>query len=354
MTDSMTRAAAIRQSVRPGLVRRQVQRLWPGVLLCAVLAVLAYAIARWPQLNAVVPLSALTVGILLGAGIRLCVPLPAAVEPGIRWTMHWLLRAGIVLLGFRLVLGNLAAVGGAGLLLVLVGVVSTIGLALLLGRLLGLPDALSLLVGAGTGICGASAIVAVDAVIRAREQDVACAIALVTALGTVVMFGDPLIARATGMSEPVYAAWAGGSIHEVAQAVAAGFAFDHRAGVDVSLYKLSRVALLAPVCALIALWWRQRAGGDAASGRRRAPLPVFVLLFVAVVLLNSLVALPSAWRGHLDQLDSALLAAAMVATGLQTRLAAVLRLGWKPLLLVVVISVWLSGMALSGAIWIAG
>lgn len=348
---------------KPGLAGRsdrfdKLRAILPGLLLCIVLACASYAIASWPALNSVVPLSALTVGILVGVTLRLCVPMPAVVEPGIKWTLYYLLRAGIILLGFRLVLQDMLSVGFGGLALVLLAVASTITLSVIIGRTLGLPDTLSVLVGCGTGICGASAVVAVDGVIKGREEDVACAIAMVTVFGTIAMFAYPAIAHAIGLSEPAYAAWAGSSIHEVAQAVAAGFAFDSHAGVDASLFKLSRVAMLAPVCAVLAVWWRRRAQvtGEDASDQpgKRAPFPLFVLFFVLMVLVNSFIDLPTRVHGGLTTLDSALLAAAMVAMGLQTRLVSVLRLGWKPLFLGAVVALWISGLALSGALLITG
>ena len=323
----------------------------PGLLLCLGLAALSYVIAAWPALNTVVPLSALTVGILVGVVVRLCVPLPVACEPGVRWTLHYLLRAGIVLLGFRVVAQDLLSVGMGGLALVAVAVTSTIVLSVVLGRLLKLPDTLSVLVGCGTGICGASAVVAVDGVIRAREQDVACAIAMVTVFGTLAMFAYPSLAPYLGLSESAYSAWAGSSIHEVAQALAAGFAFDPAAGVQASLYKLSRVALLVPVCAVLALWWRRRVQvGD--RDFRSAPFPWFVVGFVLVVVLNSATPMPSALHDGLIRLDAALLSAAMVAMGLQTRLASVLGLGWRALALGLALAVWISAVALGGALLI--
>lgn len=353
MSDSMTDGAL----PTGGLAhfRRRAADIGPGLVLCAGLAGVSYVIAAWPALHAVVPLSALTVGILLGVILRLCVPLPAPCEPGIRWTLYWLLRSGIVLLGFQLVFQDMLSVGVGGLALVVVGVTSTIVLAIVVGRRLGLPDTLSTLVGCGTGICGASAVVAVDGVIRGREQDVACAVAMVTVFGTVAMFAYPVIAHGIGLSEPVYAAWAGSSIHEVAQAVAAGFAFDDQAGVGASLYKLSRVALLAPACAVLAFWWQRRRTADsgAESAGRRAPFPMFVLLFVAMVVCNSIVTLSTSLHHAIDELDSALLAAAMVAMGLQTRLVSVLRLGWRPLFLGAVVACWLCALALAGSWLIA-
>jgi len=330
-------------------------KILPGLLLCIVLAAVSYGVAAWPALNAVVPLSALTVGILLGVALRLLVRLPSVLEPGIGWTLHYLLRAGIILLGFRLVLQDVLSVGAGGLALVVAAVASTITLALVVGRALKLPDTLSLLVGSGTGICGASAVVAVDGVIRGRQADVACAIAMVTVFGTIAMFAYPAIAGALSLSEPVYAAWAGSSIHEVAQAVAAGFAFNDQAGVDASLYKLSRVALLAPVCGLLAVWVKQRSRqGSSDVPARRSPFPLFVLAFVAVVVLNSVIDLPPGVHSLFTGADAALLSAAMVAMGLTTRLAAVVRMGWRPLALGALVAVWISGLSLAGAALIAG
>lgn len=351
MTRKQTATNAFSRDAGP--VFSRLPAIVPGLVLCVALAALSYAVAAWPALNDIVPLSALTVGILIGVAVRLCVPVAGGVEPGIRWTLHYLLRAGIVLLGFRLVFQDMLTVGAGGLALVVLAVASTLVLAVVTGRALGLPDTLSVLVGSGTGICGASAVVAVDGVIRGREQNVACAIAVVTVFGTVAMFAFPVIAVRLGLSEGVYAAWAGSSIHEVAQAVAAGFAFDAQAGVEASLYKLSRVALLAPVCAILAFWWHRRAGGSGrAEAAERAPFPWFVVLFVVMVGLNSVLPLPAELRDGLVALDSALLAAAMVAMGLQTRLVAVARLGWRPLALGALVAVWISVLALGGAVLI--
>lgn len=354
MTTRTFTPSAVRAAPNTRAESARILAVLPGLSLCIGLAGLSYAVAAWPALNQRVPLSALTVGILVGVTLRLCVPLPATLEPGIRWTLHYLLRAGIVLLGFQLVLQDMLSVGRGGLALVALGVASTIALAVVIGRALDLPDTLSVLVGCGTGICGASAVVAVDGVIKGREQDVACAIAMVTVFGTVAMFAYPALAHAMGLSDSVYSIWAGGSIHEVAQAVAAGFAFDTQAGFDASLFKLSRVAMLAPVCALLALWWQRRRGADVGSdrGQQGAPFPMFVALFAVMVVVNSLTPLPVALHAGLAHVDSALLASAMVAMGLQTRLMSVLRLGWRPLFLGAAVALWISGLMLAGGLLI--
>lgn len=329
------------------------RQILPGLLLALAVTGIAQAIASWPALNAIVPLSALTVGIILGIVMRLCLPLPAWLDPGIGWTLFWLLRAGIVLLGFQVGLQNLASVGLAGLLLVIIGVVSTLFLAVALGRWLGLPDSLSALMGCGTGICGASAIVAANGVIRGREQDVACSVATITVLGTIAIFAYPALAHVMGLSNAVYGAWAGTSVHEVAQAVAAGFAYNQDAGVQTSLYKLARVAMLAPVCAGLAFWWQRRRSSQAGEVHGKAVFPKFVLLFVLVVLFNSAVELSDHIHNILVSLDTALLATAMSALGLKTRLSSILHLGWRPVLLGIVLTLWLAILSLAGGLLVA-
>ena len=330
-----------------------IARCLPGALLCAGLAGLSYGVASWPAINAVAPVSPLSLGILVGVLVRLILPLPDRVAPGIAWTLHYLLRAGIILLGTRLVIQDLLSVGAGGLALVLLAVASTLVLALVVGRLLGLGDTLSLLVGCGTGICGASAVVAADGILRARQAEVTCAIAMVTVFGTLSMLVYPILGRVMSLSTPVYGAWAGTSIHEVAQAVAAGFAVSDSAGTTASLFKLSRVALLLPVCAALVLWVKRGGAAQTTNERRRTPFPLFVLAFVGVVGLNSVLALPEGVHEALVNVDGALLAAAMVAMGLTTHLGAVRRLGWRALALAGLVTLWVSALALVGSLGLA-
>lgn len=325
----------------------------PGLLLCLVLAVVAYLAAHWPLLADHLALSPLTIGIVLGMVLRLCLTLPERCAPGLAWTMHYLLRAGIILLGFRLMLPELLSVGASGLLLVVLATLSTLVLGIGLGRLLGISPRLSVLLGCGTGVCGASAIVAVEGVVSARQEEIACAIALVTVFGLIAMFGYPAAAHALGLGTTGYAIWAGTSIHEVAQAVAAGFAYGDQAGATTTLYKLARVALLAPVCAGLALWWQARREAKRDENVRSGPpVPWFVMAFVLVVAGNSALSLPPAVLDLIHRTDGALLTAAMVATGLRTSPGAIASLGVRPVLLAGIISVWISALALGGALWL--
>jgi len=344
----MTISALTPSAIPTGWRQRLASSVMPGIVLCVALAGGCYLIAHWPALNQVVPISPLMLAIFVGIAIRLIVPGLAPFERGIGWTLHYALRAGIILLGFRLVFSDLVSVGPGGLTLIVMSVASTLGLTVVCGRWLKLPDSLSVLIATGTSICGASAVVAVDGVIGGREQDVACAVALATVFGTVVMFGDPLIAHAFGMTEAMFSAWAGTSVHEVAQAVAAGFAFGSHAGAQVSVYKLARVAMLVPLCGVMGIWWRRRApNAESTQGKPRFPL--FILLFLGVVVLNSLLPIGPAPRHDLVRLDGGLLTVAMVAMGLQTRIGPLLRLGWRPVVLALAATLWISGVSLTGA-----
>lgn len=327
--------------------RRVPSNSW-GLGLCSVLAIGCYALAQWPLLNNALPVSPLMLGVLCGVIVRLLFPRLDVFDPGIAWTLHYVLRAGVVLLGFRLALADIVSVGLAGMSFVVIAVVSTLMLTMALGRVLKLPDTLSILIATGTSICGASAVVAVDGVIKAREQDVVCSVALATAFGTVAMFAYPLIGHVLGLPEPVFAGWIGTSIHEVAQVVASGFTFGSGAAADASLFKLARVALLVPVCAVLGFWWRARRRSDKASGGRTR-FPLFILGFVVVVLVNSFLPIDDTTHGNLVQLDSALLAVAMVAMGLQTRVSMLVRLGWRPIVLGLVAALWIGLVGLSGA-----
>ncbi|NNC23231.1 putative sulfate exporter family transporter [Salinisphaera sp. USBA-960] len=324
-----------------------------GLALCSGLAAACYLLAQWPWLNNTVPVSPLMLGVLVGVLVRGVVPHLGIFEPGIAWALRYVLRAGIVLLGFRLAFADLVSVGIGGMTLVVVVVCSTLVVGIALGRLLKLPDTLSVLIATGSGICGASAVVAIDGVIRAREQDVVCGVALVTVFGTVAMFVYPLLGHALGLPESAFAAWVGSSIHEVAQVVAAGFTFGGGAGPDASVFKLARVAMLVPACAALAVWWRASNHTAQASGGG-AKFPLFILGFVAVVIVNSFLPIDHATHSDLVKLDSALLAVAMVAMGLQTRIMTLIQLGWRPVLLGLATTVWIGVLGLGGAWFLLG
>lgn len=311
---------------------------WPGLLLTVGLAVLAVLLARIDLIGQTLHLGSVVLAILLGAALRNAVALPARLQPGIRVSGKHVLKVAIILLGFGLNVGEVIDIGGVGLTVVSLVVGSTLGAAYFVSRWLGLGRKLSVLIASGCSICGTSAVVAVDAVIGAGDEDAAYAVAVVSALGTVSMFVLPLAQAVVALPETVYGVWAGASIHSTGQAVAAGFAVNAEAGKVASLIKLTRVLFIVPVTlGLSLLYARRRRMSEGRSGKQKASqsskvaIPWFVFGFLAVIIINSAAVIPPPVTDMLIHLDTFLLTMAMAAMGLEIRLAEMRQVGLAPL-----------------------
>jgi uncharacterized integral membrane protein (TIGR00698 family) len=312
--------------------------LLPGVALAGAIAALAFGIrAAFPQQAP----GALMLAIVLGAAWRNLRGVPAAAAPGIAACLRRPLRVGIVLLGLQLTLAQLLAITPAGVALLVACVVLTFGFTLAAGRLLGVEAGLAMLIAAGTSICGASAAVAMNAVVRDRSESVACALGVVTLFGTLVMLGFPLVGAMAQMSDRAYGVWIGASVHEVAQVVAAAYALGDGAGQYGMASKLTRVLMLAPMVLLLQLALARRAR----SGASAVPVPWFAFGFVAMVCVASAGILPDTLRVALAWLSQALLALALGAVGLETDLHVLRAQGWRPLALGAAATVFIGTLA---------
>ncbi len=185
------------------------------------------------------------------------------MAPGNRFAAKTMLRFAVGLLGLQLTIHELAELGAVTLLVVLAVFIATFLFTKWLGRMLGVEHSLTELIAAGTSVCGASAIIATNAVTKARDQDVGYAVAAVSLLGSVAMIVYPLLYGVLHLDLRTYSLWAGSSVHEVAQVVAAAFQVDPSAGQIAVPVKLARVALLAPLVLTLG-WLRFRREGDAA------------------------------------------------------------------------------------------
>ena len=316
---------------------QRLARLLPGLLLAGALALLALWLAE-----GVVPqwrLSALTVAIVLGMllGNLGGAHLPPTLTPGIHTAQRTLLRAGVVLYGLRLSFQDVADIGLTGLLVDVVVVASTLLLGAVAGRrLFGLDRHTSLLTAAGSAICGAAAVLAVERILRADPAKVAIAVATVVLFGTLDIFLYPALYPYLGLDQAAFGLYTGATVHEVAQVVAVGSAIAPEVADSAVVVKLTRVLLLVPV--LFLLSWREARAG----GQRVMVIPWFALGFLAVVAFNSLVSLPAPLRAALLTLDTLLLATAMAALGMETRLARLRSLGPRPLLLATLLFAWLA------------
>lgn len=310
----------------------------PGLAVALALGLMALAATQMPQL-AQWQLSALTVAIVLGMLLG-NLARPGTLSPlriGMHVSQRQLLRAGVVLYGLRLSFQDVAAIGVPGLLLDLLVVVSTLVLGTWAGRRwFGLDRDTSLLTAAGSAICGAAAVLAVERVIKADADKVAIAVASVVLFGTLNIFLYPQMFPYLGLSEAAFGLYTGATVHEVAQVVAVGSSISPETTDAAVVVKLTRVLMLVPV--LLVLGWRESRRG----GERVMVIPWFALGFLVVVALNSVVTVPEAARSALLALDTLLLAMAMAALGVDTRFAKLRALGLRPLLLAAMLFVWLS------------
>ena len=292
---------------------------YPGLALCAVLALAGSFLADHYGAPA------LLMVLLLGLGFA-SQGSEARMQPGVALCSRQLLRIGVALLGARIGVAQLEAVGARPLLLVLVTVPLVLGLALLLGRLLRLPTLHSLVAGAAVAICGVSAAIAVAAVIpagRLEERRLLAVVVGVTALGTLSMLLYPPLTGLLGLDALDSGLLLGASIHDVAQAAGAGYLVSDTAGDVAALTKLLRVALLAPLVLVIGLLLRRQEPGS-------PDFPLFLLGLLGLFTLNSLGWLPAWLREALVAGSHACLLLTMAALGMRTRVGDLFAQGWQP------------------------
>lgn len=324
-------------------------KLVPGILLVTGAALLAYLAA--PFVRAYVAVDATFLALLLGLAIGAATRHPAPFEPGAQATLKRALLVGVVLLGVEVNLAFLAEAGPKGVLLAAVLIALTLAAFWLLARALRVEGDTWALLGAGTAICGLGAVAAAGASLKSREHDIAVAVAGVGILSAVGLLLYPLLGALLQLSPQVYGAWSGMSVHAVANAVAAGFAFGDEAGRVATLTKLTRVALLAP--ALVAITWiaRREARAEAGSG---SLLPPMVWGFLAVALAAIVLPLPERALAALKLAAKLFLILGMAALGYTTRLGHVRKAGPRGLALAVSGWLVLSVAALAGAMLLYG
>ncbi|MBB1047053.1 putative sulfate exporter family transporter [Dietzia cercidiphylli] len=328
-------------------VRVRARTLAPGTALTLAGTAAALGVGHLvPTLNPML------VAIVLGAALGNTVRLPARATAGLAFSSRTLLRVGIALLGLQLLLGDITALGWQVVALVVVIVVLGIAGTMALGGALGLGWTQRLLIACGFSICGAAAVAAVDSVSDTDEEEVLTAITLVVIFGTLMIVAVPVLSGALGLSDTAAGMWAGGSIHEVAQVIAAGGAIGGGALAVATVVKLARVLLLAPVVTVISLHRRRTTGTDA-RGTRPPLVPGFVVAFLALVLLRSSGLVPDPVVDAASLAQTVLLTCAMFALGIGVRVAAMRRVGARPVILAAASTVWVAGLALAGVLLIA-
>ncbi|GAB4573920.1 MAG: YeiH family protein [Anaerolineae bacterium] len=332
-------------------------RLLPGLALTALVAWAGLWSSDWLGEQVLgfekSPISGIMMAILIGLALGNLRPLPAALQPGIKFSVKRVLRLGIILLGIRLGLADVLRLGALGIPLIALCITGAILVTRWLGNRLQLPERMATLIAVGTSICGATAIVATGPAIEAREEEITYAVANITVFGILAMFLYPYLAGALFPSNAVHAGlFLGTSIHETAQVAGSGLIyadlFDAPAGLDTAtVTKLVRNVFMAGIIPLMAYTHRRR-NTSADQGAKISVLglfPVFILGFIGMAVLRTLgdatVASGAAfgllgedqWAGLVSGIKGwaeNFLAMAMAGVGLGTRLAQIRALGIKP------------------------
>ena len=321
--------AAERTAIRPARSSPSALGILPGVALAGGIATVAFLLRH---IHGMAAFSPMILAIIIGMAFHNIVGTPSLARPGITFSLRRLLRAAIVLLGFQLTVTQIASVGPRGLFIVAISLMATFAFTVWAGRALGVGRKLAELIAAGTSICGASAIIATNTITEADDEDVAYAIACVTIFGSIAMFAYPLLPGLLHLDSRAYGLWSGASIHEIAQVVATSFQNGQRAGEIATMVKLTRVMLLAPV--VFALNIRSRLSASSASTKGvRPPVPWFAIGFVALVGVNSLVAIPADARKAIITLTTFLLSVALAAMGLESDVSKLYAKGIRPAIL---------------------
>jgi uncharacterized integral membrane protein (TIGR00698 family) len=327
-------------SISAGSVARSPSRAFhflqtaaPGLAAVAVVAVIARFAAQWMPWG----LSEILLAVWLGLVIASARWMPASSEPGIRFAQQTVLRLGIILLGARLSLVDVATIGLGALGLVVICMTAVFAFVLLVGRVTRLPGRLVLLIGVGTAVCGNSAIIATAPVVKAEEREVSFAVATITLFGTLALFLYPLVGSALQLSDATFGLWSGVAINDTSQVVAASTAYSPIARDVATVVKLVRNTLMAPLILLIAMWWSSAAVSTVEGTRTREgalkAFPIFVLGFLAMALLRTAGVIDAASAQVLHEAAKVCILMALAAVGLGTRIGLLRAVGPKPFVL---------------------
>lgn len=342
-----------------------VVRYLPGLLLLVVIGVLGVALqaglravgastgTRLPDVEYVLW------AIVLGLLVRNVIGVPALFRPGVGTYEFWL-KIGIVLLGARYLLGDLAKLGGLSFLLIIIDMAVATAVILAVGRLFGLGGKLSSLLAIGTSICGVSAIIAGRGAIGADDEDSGYSIAAILGLGAIALFSFPAIGHALALTDAQFGLWAGLAVDNTAETVATGAAFSPAAQDVAVAVKNTRNALIGVVVLVYAAYWATRGGravATTATGRAAfvwATFPKFVLGFLAVAALGTVGFFSGADKTSLGNLSKWAFLLCFAGVGLNLDLRALARSGWRPLIVAAVGLVVVAGCSLGLVLMTSG
>lgn len=322
------------------------RRYFPGMAVSVLVAVTAQFLAEHYGAPAML------MALLLGLALNFLAEEGTNTLPGVEYSAKTILRLGVALLGARISAQMLSDLGAPMITLVILGVAATILFALLTARFFGRGWRLALLTGGSVAICGASAAMAIAAVLPKTdksERNLAFTVLSVTLLSTIAMVIYPVVSGFFGFTTLESGVFIGGTIHDVAQVVGAGFSIGPEVGETATLVKLIRVSMLAPVVLIFSLSIRARGLEDqVADGKRPPLLPSFVLGFLALAVMNSIGLIPASVSHFAEAASRWALLIAIAAVGIKTSLVRMLEVGGTAIALIVAETIFLAAFILIG------
>ncbi len=299
--------------------------LWAGVIVIGLLAVAARVAAR-----ASGPIPDVVIGLVGGVIIGNTAPVRAALGPGIAFVLRYVLRGAIILFGLGLSLQAVVQIGGATVALVAACFAIAMLLGIIVARVFALRGNVGTLIGAGTAICGGSAIIAIGPLLRATDEEIAYALTTIFAFNIVALLAYPSIGHALHLSDVAFGAWTGTAVNDTSVVVATGYAFSHVAGATATIVKLTRTLFLVPLALGVGIFAGRATSGSLAA-RVGATVPWFVVFFVVAAALRSFGAVPATALSLAARLASFGIVMVLVAVGFNVDLRKMTALGAKPL-----------------------
>jgi uncharacterized integral membrane protein (TIGR00698 family) len=327
--------------------RLRAEELFPGVVAAVTVAIAATFLSN--HYGAPVMLFAL----LLGMAVRFISEEGKGVA-GVQFTSRYILRTGVALLGMRITVDQILSLGARSMAVVIGAVLLTILFGIGLSMAMGRGKRFGILTGGSVGICGASAALAIAAILpqdRYSERNAIFAVIGVTTLSTIAMVLYPMVVDYFSLDHAAAGVFLGGTIHDVAQVIGAGYLVSDQTGDTATFIKLLRVSMLVPVVFTLSVIFHTR-GKRLDNGRRQWPLPPFIVAFVLLVALNSTGVTPGWLRLFLIEASRWCLVTAIAALGMKTSLKMLFDVGWKPVTIIVAETVFIAALVLGAITWL--
>ncbi|WP_246046685.1 YeiH family protein [Chlorobaculum thiosulfatiphilum] len=329
--------------------RVRFDKYFPGVL--AAITVAAAATFLSDHYGAPTMLFAL----LIGMAFRFLSEDEGRALVGIQFASTTVLRIGVALLGMRITLGQIQSLGIKPIAMVFFSVLLTILFGLALSKMMGRGKRFGVLTGGSVGICGASAALAISAILPQHEyseRNTIFTVISVTALSTIAMIAYPVVAHWFGLDHQAAGIFLGGTIHDVAQVVGAGYSVSEQTGDTATVIKLLRVAMLVPAVFILSLIFHTRNQKEG-NAPKRFLLPPFIIFFVVFVGINSFGIVPKPATQFVNDASRWCLVTAIGALGMKTSLKSLFEVGWKPVTIMVAETVFLAALVLGSVVWMS-